>query len=60
MSWEVDPEPADAHDRAVLLAAAEQAFAAEPESAWWRSGLGDLGVSPPAEEARGDPGVVQP
>jgi hypothetical protein len=41
--WEVNPEPADDVERAALLAAAEQAFVAEEASAWWRSGLEDLG-----------------
>jgi hypothetical protein len=60
VAWEVDPEPTDEHERAALLAAAEQAFAQEPESAWWRSGLEDLGGGAPAEQAGRDPGVVEP
>ncbi|MGH3116165.1 MAG: hypothetical protein ACRDQ2_03470 [Gaiellales bacterium] len=60
MSWKVEPEPADDQERAALLAAAERAFAPEAESAWWRSGLDDLGGGPPAEQAGGDSGVVEP
>lgn len=59
MRWEVEPEPADDEERAALDAAAEQAFASEAESAWWRSGLDDLG-GPPAEQAGGDSRVVEP
>ena len=58
MSWVVDPEPADEDERAALLAAAEQAFASEPESAWWRAGLDDLGAGAAAEEPGRDPGGV--
>jgi hypothetical protein len=60
VSWEVDPEPSDEDERAALVIAAEQALAQEPESAWWRSGLEDLGGGPPAEQAGRDPGVVEP
>lgn len=60
MPWEVDPDPADEAERDALLAAAQQAFAPETESAWWRSGLEDLGGDAPAEQAGRDPGVVEP
>lgn len=60
MGWEVDPEPADDAQRAALLAAAEQALAPETESAWWRSGLEDLGGGAPGEQAGRNPGVVEP
>jgi hypothetical protein len=53
----VEPEPADDGERAALLAAAEEALASEPESAWWRSGLDDLGGVPTAD---GDPGLGAP
>jgi hypothetical protein len=47
MSWNVHPEPADAEERAALIAAAEAAFASPEESAWWRSGIElDEGASP--------------
>jgi hypothetical protein len=56
MPWELHPEPADADERAVLLAAAEQAFAAEAESAWWRSGQEDLNGGAPAQQLWRDSG----
>lgn len=59
MDWEVAPEPVDADEHAALLAAVEKELAPEGESLWWRSGL-DLGGGPPAEEAWGDSGVVEP
>ncbi len=59
MSWDVQPEPTDADERAALVAAAEQALAPPKESAWWRSGLEDLDGGAPAEQARRDPGVVE-
>ena len=49
MSWEVRPEPEDANERATLVAAVERALAEEAESAWWRSGLDDLGGGPVSE-----------
>ena len=49
MSWEVRPEPEDANERATLVAAVERALAEEAESAWWRSGLDDLGGGPTRE-----------
>ena len=58
MSWDVQPEPTGADERAALVAAAEQALAPPKESAWWRSGLEDLDSAAPAEQARRDPGVV--
>jgi hypothetical protein len=58
MDWEVVPEPADELERAALLAAAEQAFAPETWSAWWRSGLDDLDGSSSAQQPPGDPGAV--
>jgi hypothetical protein len=60
VSWELYPEPADPENRAALIDAAEQALAPPEESAWWRSGLEDLGSGPPAEQAWRDPGVVEP
>ena len=57
MSWVVEPEPADDGERAALLAAAEEALASQAESAWWRSGLDDLGGGPTAD---GDPGRGEP
>jgi hypothetical protein len=58
MSWDVRPEPADKEERAALVAAAEQAFALEAESAWWRSGLDDLDGAL-AEQTRPDLGPVE-
>jgi hypothetical protein len=60
VSWDVRPEPVDADERAALLQAAEAALADEDESAWWRSGLEDLGGGPAAEEAWSGAGVVEP
>ena len=60
MSWEVWPEPVDVDERAALLQAAEQALTDEGESAWWRSGLEDLGGGPAPEEAWSGAGVVEP
>ncbi len=60
MSWKVHPEPADPEELAALVAAAEQALAPPEESAWWRSGLEDLDDGTPADQARHDPGVVEP
>jgi hypothetical protein len=51
MSWNVHPEPVDAEERAVLIAAAEEAFAPPEESAWWRSGLEALDDCAAAERA---------
>jgi hypothetical protein len=59
MPWEIQPEPDDDAERDALLAAAEAGLDGEVESAWWRSGLDDLG-GPPAEELRSDPRVVEP
>ena len=59
MSWDVQPAPPDAEERAALVAAAEQALALRAESAWWRSGLEDLDGSALAEQTRPDPGAVE-
>jgi hypothetical protein len=55
MTWDVHPEPADAEERAALVAAAEQALAPDEESAWWRSGLEDLNDGTTAERAGREP-----
>jgi hypothetical protein len=60
VSWEVRPEPEDAHERAALLAAAERSFVEEPASAWWRSGLDDEGAGPAPKDPWGHAGVVEP
>jgi hypothetical protein len=60
VDWEIDPEPGADEERAALLAAAEQAFAPEAESPWWRSGLEDLDGSAPAKQAWRDAGVGEP
>jgi hypothetical protein len=54
MTWDVHPEPGDADELAALIAAAKEAFAQPNESAWWRSGLEDLGGSAAAERAESD------
>jgi hypothetical protein len=58
MDWEVVPDPADELERAALFAAAEQAFVPETGSAWWRSGLEDLGGRFSAEQPWRDPDAV--
>lgn len=60
MSWEIQPEPADAAERDALLSAAEEALAGEDESAWWRSGFEDLGGSSAPQQAWSGPGVIEP
>jgi hypothetical protein len=55
MSWNVHPEPADAEERAALIAAAEEAFAPPEESAWWRSGLDELDDGASAERPGREP-----
>jgi hypothetical protein len=57
--WEVRPEPSDPQVRTVLLSLAEDVLADGDESAWWRSGLDDLGGGPATEQAWGRPGVVE-
>jgi hypothetical protein len=59
MIWEVRPEPPDPKERAVLLRLAEDALGRGDESAWWRSGLDDLGGGPAPEQAWGGAGVVE-
>jgi hypothetical protein len=56
VSWEVRPEPEDAAERATLVVAVERALAEEAESAWWRSGLDDLGVGPAPKGPWAQPG----
>ena len=58
MIWEVRPEPPDPKERAVLLSLAAAALGGGDESAWWRSGLDDLGGGPAPEQAWGSAGVV--
>jgi hypothetical protein len=55
MSWDVHPDPADAEERAALVAAVEKALAPVDESAWWRSGLEDLADGTSAEQAGREP-----
>ena len=59
MTWEVRPDPLDPEERAVLLSSAEEALADRDDSAWWRSGLDDLGGGPAPEQAWGGAGVVE-
>jgi hypothetical protein len=59
MIWEVRPEPPDPNERGVLLSLAEDAVAGGDESAWWRSGLDDLGGGPAPEQAWGRAGVIE-
>jgi hypothetical protein len=60
MSWEISPDPRDADERAALLAAADQALEEERPSAWWLSGLDELGGGPAPKESWSGPGVVEP
>lgn len=66
MPWSVQPEPGDENERDALLAALDRALAEEEAaasgslSAWWRSGLDDLGGGPAAEKPWGEPRVVEP
>lgn len=60
MSWDVQPEPADAAERDALLSAAEAALTRKHESAWWRSGLDDLGDGAAPEQAWHSAGIVEP
>jgi hypothetical protein len=59
MRWEIQPEPGSDAERDALLAAAAVALEGEVDSAWWRSGLDDLG-GPPPEQLGGDSRVVEP
>ena len=56
VSWEVRPEPEDAAERATLVAAVERALAEHAESAWWRSGLDDMGGGPAPKGPWAQPG----
>lgn len=66
MNWSVRPEPADENEREALLAALERALAEEEAAAsgqmsvWWRSGFGQLGGDPAAQEPWGEPRIVEP
>lgn len=66
MTWSVDPEPSDETERRALLVALDQTLADEQNgaravSAWWRSGLDDLGLGgPAAEQSWREPGIVEP
>jgi hypothetical protein len=57
VTWELRPEPDRPEVRAALLAAVEQALAKNDESAWWRSGLEELGGGPAPTQAWRDPGT---
>ena len=60
MSWEVEPEPVDAEERAALLQAVERALRDEGQSQWWRSGFEDLGGGPAPKHPWRGTGVVEP
>jgi hypothetical protein len=60
MGWEVTPEPADGAEREALVRAAEQALDGVEPSAWWRSGLDELGRGAAAEQPWREAGVVEP
>jgi hypothetical protein len=60
MDWDVTPEPPDETTREALERAAERALDGQRPSAWWASGLDDLGGGPATEQSRRDPGVVEP
>ena len=66
MTWSVQPEPSDETERQALLDALDRALAEDENgargflSAWWRSGLEELGGGPAAEQPWREPGVVEP
>jgi hypothetical protein len=61
MRWVVRPQVEEEVERA-LLAAVSRALDEEElaESAWWRSGLEDLGGGPAPQQSWRDAGVVEP
>jgi hypothetical protein len=59
--WEVRPGLGDERVEAALLAAVAKELAEEDaESAWWRSGFGELGGDATPEQPWRDAGVVEP
>lgn len=64
MTWSVQPEPTDESERRLLIRALEQALAEDGQgagyaTAWWRSGLDDLGGGAAPEQSGGEPRVVE-
>jgi hypothetical protein len=60
MDWLVTPEPSDDNERRALVQAAEEAEDGDPPSAWWRSGLEELGGGPAPQQTWRQSGVVEP
>jgi hypothetical protein len=60
MDWQVTPEPADEAEREALVQAADEALDGGQRSAWWSSGLDDLGGGPAPQQAWRQSGVVEP
>ena len=62
MDWQVTPEPADEAEREALVQAADEALDGDGDrpSAWWSSGLDDLGGSPAPQQAWREARVVEP
>lgn len=60
MDWLVTPEPSDDNERRALVQAAEEAEDGDPPSAWWRSGLEELGGGPAPQQTWRQAGVVEP
>jgi hypothetical protein len=44
VDWQVTPEPPDDAEREALVQAAQEAVDGDRQSAWWSSGLDELGV----------------
>ena len=61
MRWEVQPQVEEDAERALLAAVSRALGEEEPaDSAWWRSGLDELGGGPAPQQSWRDPGVVEP
>ena len=62
MDWQVTPEPADEAEREALVQAADEALDGDGDrpSAWWSSGLDDLGGAPAPQQAWREARVVEP
>jgi hypothetical protein len=62
MDWQVTPEPADEAEREALVQAADEALDGNGDrpSAWWSSGLDDLGGGPAPQQAWREARVVEP
>jgi hypothetical protein len=60
VDWQVTPEPSDDAEREALVQAAQEAVDGDRQSAWWSSGLDDLGRGPASQQAWRQSGVVEP